>query len=363
MLRHTITIFAVLLAFAVCGEAARGGTIDISLVTVGDPGNVPDPATGYGAVPYVYQIGEFDITVSQYCQFLNDVAKADPYGLYTPAMAPGPFNGFLTLGISQTGTSGNYSYSVAGSYNQAGNCPIFDVNWGDAARFANWLQNGQPNGPEGPGTTETGAYALNGGTSNMALMAVTRSPTASWVIPNLNEWYKASYYAGGGTNSSYWTYATQSNTTPSNVLSAIGTNNANFLILDNSPPNYGATDPINGLTPVGAFADSSSAYGTYDQNGNVEQWNETANGAFERGLRGGSYADGAGAMIADAYDDASPTTEGSNAGFRVAYVPEPSGVVLLAIGAMLLILYKILWTSKKGVNHAFAGRSHLISHL
>jgi len=28
--------------------------------------------------------------------------------------------------------------------------------WGDAARFANWLTNGQPTGAEGIGTTETG---------------------------------------------------------------------------------------------------------------------------------------------------------------------------------------------------------------
>ena len=39
----------------------------------------------------------------------------------------------------------------------------------------NWLQNGQPVAPEGAGTTETGTYALNGGTSNAALMAVTRT--------------------------------------------------------------------------------------------------------------------------------------------------------------------------------------------
>ena len=73
-------------------------------------------------------------------------------------------------------------------------------------------------------------------------MAVSRSTTSTWVLPTVNEWYKAAYYSGGGTNSAYWTYATQSNTTPSNLLSATGTNNANFLIADNQPPNYGFTD-------------------------------------------------------------------------------------------------------------------------
>ena len=37
-------------------------------------------------------------------------------------------------------------------------CPVFDVSWGDAARFCNWLQNGQPaTGSEGTATTEAGA--------------------------------------------------------------------------------------------------------------------------------------------------------------------------------------------------------------
>ena len=59
------------------------GPVNISLVTVGDPGNLPDPATGYGAVPYAYQIGEYDVTMGQYAAFLNSVAvSGDPYGLY-----------------------------------------------------------------------------------------------------------------------------------------------------------------------------------------------------------------------------------------------------------------------------------------
>ena len=70
----------------------------------------------------------------------------------------------------QSGTSGSYSYSVTGGDPQAANCPIFDVTWGDAARFCNWLQNGQPTYPAGirgsGRSTETGAYTLNGDTTN-----------------------------------------------------------------------------------------------------------------------------------------------------------------------------------------------------
>ena len=258
--RIATTVAALLLFFG----RALAGMVDISLVTVGDPGNLPDPATSYGAVPYMYQIGEYDVTVGQYCAFLNAVAaRGDPYGLYNPAMAPGSIGGFTSFGITHTSTSGGFSYAVSSSYNQAANCQIYDVTWGDAARFVNWLANGEPTGPEGPGTTETGTYALNGGTSNAALMAVTRVATATWVLPTVNEWYKAAVYYGGGTNSAYWTYATQSNDAPSNVLSATGTNNANYLMPNNEPPNYGFTS-VEALTPVGAFADSPGPFGTYD---------------------------------------------------------------------------------------------------
>ncbi len=136
-------------------------------------------------------MGQYDITLSQYAVFLNDVATSgDPYGLYTPGMA----TDLPTVGIIQTSSSGTYSYAVKGN----GNVPVFDITWGDAARFVNWLANGQPTGGEGLSTTESGTYTLNGATSNAALMAVSRNPGSIWVLPTLNEWYKSAYYAGGG---------------------------------------------------------------------------------------------------------------------------------------------------------------------
>ena len=74
-------------------------------------------------------------------------------------------DGLIRLSESpRAAAPGSYSYSVTGGYSQAANCPIFDVSWGDAARFCNWLQNGQPDRwpREATGTTETGAYTLNG---------------------------------------------------------------------------------------------------------------------------------------------------------------------------------------------------------
>ncbi len=44
---------------------------------------------------------------------------------------------------------------------------------------------------------------------------------------------------------------------------------------------------VNALTPVGAFTQADSYYGTYDQGGNVWEWNDTIIGS-SRGVRGGS---------------------------------------------------------------------------
>ena len=203
---------------------------------------------------YTYQMGKYDVTSAQYAVFLNAVAKSDPYKLYSSNMGVTSYGNFR-CGITQSGTSGSYTYAVIPGYE---NFPVNNVTWDDAARFCKWLQTG---------TTETGAYTLNGDTT---ILMESRNVGATYFIPSENEWYKAAFYKGGGTNAGYWFFPTQSDTAPSNVLSSTGTNNANY---STNPP-VGYTDPTNGLTPVGAFAASPGAYGTYDQGGNVYQWNE-----------------------------------------------------------------------------------------
>ncbi len=314
--------FAILAAMTV--GSAQAGPISVDLVPVGDPGNAAD-STGYGAVAYPYSIGKYDVTTSQYAAFLNSVATVgDRYGLWTSFMA----SDFPTVGISRSGSPGSFTYSVIGN----GNVPIFGEDWGSAARFSNWLQNGQPTGVEGPGTTETGAYTLNGAIFTADLMAVTRNAGATYFIPTENEWYKAAYYKGGGTNAGYWLHPTQNNSTPSNVLSGTGANNANFF-------NNGYTDPTNFLTSVGSFAASPGPYGTFDQGGDVFQWNETAVTVNSRGERGGSYHLSSLYLSSSFRDNADPSDVQSIIGFRVASVagvPEPSSVILLVAGIVAL---------------------------
>ncbi len=310
------------------------GEASLSFVTVGNAGNAADPATGslYGSVPYVYQMGKYDVTVGQYCQFLNAVAATDTYGLYTSYNMAYP-----TVGIVRSGSPGSYTYSV--SYNAsdwnsyasnfpslypsalaaANDCPMFEVTWADAARFCNWLQNGQPtNFGEAAGSTETGVYTLDGATNQSDLMRVTRNTGAAYFIPSESEWYKAAYY--NPTGGTYWTYPTQSNTAPINILSATETNNANFYDYYDTG-NGGNTDPTNCLTPVGVFAASPGPYGTYDMGGDVFQWNEANITNALRCLRGGQWNDVSVILASSNRFPLDPMVEYDCNGFRVASVP------------------------------------------
>jgi formylglycine-generating enzyme required for sulfatase activity len=316
------------------GASALAG-ITYQMVAVGNAGNAAD-STGYGAVAYEYGIGKYDVTIGQYTAFLNAVAATDTYSLYNSNMGS---NGNI-LGIQRTGAPGGYAYSVIGSEDR----PITFVSWFDAARFANWMTNGQG----GVGTTETGAYSLVGGQTSGTAPAA--NPGASFYIPTENEWYKSAYYAQSlnGGSGGYYTYATQSNNAPGNQIGSAA-NQANYKLNGvfsvTQSPNYVSSQ--NYLTDVGAFPNSGSFYGTFDQNGNVFQWNDL-NGvsSSSRGLRGGSWAD-ASYLLSSIRGTYAASDEDVAVGFRLAGrvpspVPEidPAGmgsVLALVTGALGLL--------------------------
>jgi formylglycine-generating enzyme required for sulfatase activity len=213
----------------------------------------------------------------------------------------------------------------------SGNKPITYVSWFDAARFCNWLQNGQQTGAGAATTAETGAYTLNGATSGI----ITKNVGATVWIPLENEWYKAAYYdpnKGGVGVGGYWALATQSDTIATNDIGVAGA--ANYMDGNGYATYTGGASW--GITDVGAYGlNSDSAYGTNDQSGNVWEWNDGVISGSSPVLRGGCWDE---EDIALTYHfDSAPSYEYYGLGFRVAGVPEPSTMVLtILFGAGLV---------------------------
>lgn len=276
-----------LVAQTLANNGCTNHLLSIDFATVGDAGNAADPTTGYGTVGSDYQIGKYDITAEQYCAFLNAVAKKDPHGLYSVCMATDP----NVACIQRYGVDGNYGYLVIKDSIDRKNFPITYVSWFSAARFCNWLHNGQPHGNQDATTTERGAYALNGAMNLADTQDITFDicDGARYFLPTEDEWYKAAYHHQGTTDGLYWSYPTQSNTLPGNSIGD-SFNQANIYLVNNwwnkfstESATYGHA-PAYHLTPVGSFTGSPGPYGTFDMGGDVCQWS-TATRVSATGLQ------------------------------------------------------------------------------
>ena len=295
-------------------------------VSVGHAGNAAD-STGYGAVAYAYQIGKYEVTNAQYGEFLNavDPGGANANDVYSTSMGSNDRGGITYT----AGAASGAKYTIR---TNMGDKPVNFVSWYDAARFTNWLGNGQ-----GAGSTETGAYTLSGNTG-----LITKNVGATVYLPSEDEWYKAAYYdptAGAGGGDNYWAYPTRSDDAPTaatansttGVISNPGANVANY--------NLGAQwNSQNGnVTTVGSAA-AGNYFGTADQAGNVKEWNDAVIAPY-RGQRGGSWIDDSSGLAASLRNFSAPENEFSVVGFRVASVPvpEPSAflVSVLLVSAVL----------------------------
>ena len=280
---------------------SASATVTMDWVSIGNANNAAD-TTGYGAVDHAYRIGKYEVTNAQYGEFLNAKGQSNSNGVYNAAMP--------TYGITQSGTSGSFSYTVTTALAQR---PGVYVSWFDAARFANWMMNGQGNA-----SMETGAYTLNNATSGI----ITANIGAQVYIPSENEWYKAAYY--NAANTSYSLYPNGQNT--------ITTADANYAY------------SVGSSTNVGTYSGDPSSYGTNDQGGNVWEWNDAVGSGSSRGLRGGAWYDSSlnGDFLRSSNrGSGDPTFEYSFVGFRVASVPEPTSILLsMFAGGMMLIRRK-----------------------
>ena len=293
--------------------ASSASAVTIDWVAVGSPNNLCDVQSQgcFGTVTQAYQISKYEVTNAQYAEFLNGKAASDPLGLYDASMGSG------YGGITQSGTSGSYSYSaIAGRED----LPVNFVTFYDAVRFANWLHNGQ-----GSGDTESGAYTLLGGTATPTNGAfIGRNLGATIFLSTENEWYKAAYYDALST--SYFDYPTESNSATTCTAPTGAANSANC--------DWPLGGGIGDLTDVGSYSGSESPYGTFDQGGNVWEWTETAT-ALNRVLRGGSFLSVPANLAAATQSAGNPADAFDSVGIRLASpIPEP-GTGVLVIGGVL----------------------------
>jgi formylglycine-generating enzyme len=264
-------------------------TFNIVFTTIGNPGNAadttgsPNPA---GSVGNTYRIGTYETSEQM-------IDKANALG---------------GLGITKDARGADK--------------PATSISWNEAARFVNWLNTSTGSTPAykfdfQPGQ---GGYSAN---ANIQLWTPSdagynpnnlyRNSLAHYVLPSVNEWYKAAYY--NPTSGVYYDYPTGSNSVPDGIDVP---NDPNFAaVFNDGNPN---PDP-NDITNVGAL----SPYGTAGQGGNVYEWDETSDppnspGSFPRGLRGGFWAGGFGNLDATIRSAVSPTIESNQFGFRVASV-------------------------------------------
>ncbi len=284
---------------------------------IGEAGNSAD-TNGSGAVARLFRSGIHEVQNREYVLFLNRVAATDTNGLYDEGMTTSGRGGIL-----RGGAPGSFTYWVKESF---GDKPVVFASWIEAARYVNWLENGQPTGPQDATTTENGVYDLSVPPEEM-----TRSPGASFFIPTHDEWYKAAYFdpfdPGADANGTpdYWAYPTTADVSPGQ---ATADSTGNVTNPGPNVANYGSGADWNGengnVTTVGSST-SSSPWGLFDAGGNMLEWTETLDMPIDpdtprRLTRGGDFFNAA-ILMSSGAGFALPMdmeVRSGNVGFRVA---------------------------------------------
>jgi formylglycine-generating enzyme required for sulfatase activity len=294
-----LAVFTVSIQPSAQADTFGGGTTNeftVDFVSISQTNNTADTTT-YGAVPYEYRAGKYEISQLQ-------ITKATQIGM------------------------ANVS---AGMWSN--NQPAANISWYEAAAFVNFLNTNSGKTAAYDLTFSNSQWSISLQSSSNAWTAggtnLYRNKNAFYFLPSENEWYKAAYYNPAGSN--YFVYPTASSSAPGAVASGTSAGTAVYNRAASVPA---LVDSAGGLSP----------YGTMGQGGNVFEWNESAfdgsNSSPDesRAFRGGGYTSLESSLRSSSRLSLGPWFETYELGFRVASVPEPSTavLVLMAGGAWLL---------------------------
>ncbi len=313
--QHAATRFVCLALFSGLTPGAHAdwfgsgeNRFEIPFVTIGDPGNAadttgaPNPA---GRVDYTYRIGQFEVPEEA-------IRKANAASV----LAGTP----LGLTLDERGPQK----------------PATGLSWFEAARFVNWLNEDQGHAPaynfDTSGEFQLWTIADPGFNPGNPF----RNSLARYVLPSVDEWYKAAYYDPD--LDVYWDYPTGSDDPPTPVASG-------------TDPGTAVWNQIDGPADV-QLAGGASPYGTVAQGGNVLEWQEgPASGVLTslpnpdvRGIRGEDWGlvTSPNALSPSVIADR-PSTRESVIGFRVLAIPEPR---TLTISLFLVLALQMRFARK-----------------
>jgi len=282
------------------GTGANAFSMDF--VEIGNPNNNPDTGgipNPVGSVGYIYNISKHEISRDM-------VAKANNLG---------------GMGITLGDISGLVSNSQANGPDQ----PVTLISWNEAARVVNWLNTSKGYQAAYNFTTSghndyITLWSAEESSNNGGLLNRFRHKDAYYFLPSVDEWYKAAY---GSPSGNWYKYANGSENAPLPV--AGGTGGAV----------YGGQQGLADIENAGGL----SPFGTIAQGGNAWEWTETAADGINdtageyTEIRGGSLNDPLINISSTGRSgDFNPSSQHFNIGFRVASVPEPSALSLLAVG-------------------------------
>jgi len=301
-----VCVVAILAAFGSAASADDFGTganeFTIDFVPISGTTN---PAGGYGIVNGDYRMSVREITNDQWDKFKAELSPV--------AVTGDPSEAYDADPTTWTGPS----------------VPTNEVSWYEAAQFVNWLNTstGHHAAYKFTGTQGTSGYALDTWSANEAdgETNLYRHKNAFYYIPTEDEWVKAGYWNGAAIQ-------TYSNASPGD------------LVLGDPDPAKWNYEPSVGSDLWNVGIGIEELNGTFDMMGNVWEWIESPfddpnyGTDSNRVIRGGSAYDGADDWLPSfARRLATPNDEHALIGFRVASVPEPCTLGLLAIGGLAIL--------------------------